>query len=123
MSAVASARVAVCDHCRKPIVRPLSGPRAGLWLHTDGFEQCRDRWAHLMPVTATPARPWGSPTGPVRQAEQREHGNSGPGDPLERRSAELAGKTCSCGRPAVRMLPGPDGQPTVPYCGIPGGGR
>lgn len=34
--------------------------------------------------------------------------------------SELAGVVCSCGRPAVRMLPGPDGELSVPYCGIPG---
>jgi len=41
---------------------------------------------------------------------------------LDRCRAEVAGKVCSCGRPAVEMLVGPDGEPTVPYCGIPGGG-
>jgi len=58
------ARVCSCEHCGRPIVQPVAGPRAGLWLHTDGIECCRDPWGDVMPVTATPRRPWGTPAGP-----------------------------------------------------------
>lgn len=59
--------MAVCEECRKPIVKPVAGPRAGMWLHTDGREQCTDRYGHLWPgAFARPAREPGTPSGPVR---------------------------------------------------------
>jgi len=50
-------RVRVCANCHKPILQPLTGPRAGIWLHTDGEEGCRDAWGYPWAGAVATPRP------------------------------------------------------------------
>ncbi|OLB81120.1 MAG: hypothetical protein AUI14_04460 [Actinobacteria bacterium 13_2_20CM_2_71_6] len=50
MYALATGRVAICRHCRTPIV--LDG--TGRWIHTSRCYTCRDPWGMLASTSAEP---------------------------------------------------------------------